>query len=78
MHNATTITRKGAISLFAFSGKILTVESVPFKVVETETLEKLDTESTLWSESGRHSRMYLFAIRIFYFVGQPAFEKIGK
>nr|KAG5694558.1 hypothetical protein BaRGS_032503 [Batillaria attramentaria] len=58
-------------------GKILTVETVPFKVAESQSVDKLNTEATLWSESGKHSRMYLFGIRIFYVVGQPEFERIG-
>ncbi|XP_025114118.1 uncharacterized protein LOC112576084 [Pomacea canaliculata] len=58
-------------------GKILTVETVTFKVMETASLDKIDTENCLWWESGRTTRMYVCGIRLFYEQGQPAFEQIG-
>lgn len=58
-------------------GKILTVETVMFKVAESASVDKLNTEATLWTESGKHSRTYLFGVRVFYVVGQSEFEKIG-
>jgi hypothetical protein len=60
------------------TGRILTVETVPFKAGETDVVEeKLNTENTLWSEQGKNSRVFIFGVRIFYVVGQPAFEKVG-
>ena len=54
------------------------METVPFKAVESDRTDKLNTESTLWSESGKGNRLFIFATRIFYVVGQPGFEKLGR
>lgn len=59
-------------------GRVLTAEIVPYKAMESDSVEeKLNTESTLWTESGKNCRLFVYAVRIFYAVGQPAFEKVG-
>ena len=54
------------------------METVPFKAVESDRTDTLNTEATIWTESGKGNRLFIFATRIFYVVGQPAFEKVGK
>ncbi|KAL8600840.1 hypothetical protein ACOMHN_056498 [Nucella lapillus] len=58
-------------------GRILSVETVHMKAMETNRTDTLDTEATFWTENGKCGRLFLYAIRIFYVVGQPAFETIG-
>ncbi|XP_076455446.1 uncharacterized protein LOC143290015 [Babylonia areolata] len=58
-------------------GRILTVETLKVKAMETDRPDQPDTEATLWSENGKASRLFLHATRIFYVVGQPAFETVG-
>lgn len=38
----------------------------------------LDTERMCWVDCGRDDRIYLYATRIYYVVGKPAFEVVGK
>lgn len=38
---------------------------------------EVNTESTYWSESRQLNR-YVYIIRVFYVLGEPAHQKIGK
>ncbi|GFR75250.1 hypothetical protein ElyMa_000450800 [Elysia marginata] len=58
-------------------GKILCVETLSFKCQETNTADKLNTEATVWSEGGANARVFLQGLRVFYLVGQPAYETLG-
>ncbi|KAL8563002.1 hypothetical protein ACOMHN_004694 [Nucella lapillus] len=57
-------------------GGILTVETLCLKAAESDRTEKFNTENTFWTECGKSTRLFLFATRIFYVVGTPAFEKL--
>ncbi|KAK7095571.1 uncharacterized protein [Littorina saxatilis] len=58
-------------------GKILSVETIALKALESDRDEEVNTEKTLWSEVGKANRVFLFATRIFYVVGQPAFDRVA-
>ncbi|RUS72259.1 hypothetical protein EGW08_019982 [Elysia chlorotica] len=58
-------------------GKILGVETLSFKCQEASTSDKLNTETSVWSECGNNARVFLQGLRIFYLVGQPAYETLG-
>ncbi|GFN88347.1 hypothetical protein PoB_001485300 [Plakobranchus ocellatus] len=58
-------------------GKILCIETLSFKCQESNTSDKLKTEASVWSEGGANARVFLQGLRVFYVVGQPAYETIG-
>ncbi|XP_050391808.1 uncharacterized protein LOC126810668 [Patella vulgata] len=59
------------------AGKILNIETFSVKVVEGVGNEKPDTESSCWIDSNRSSRLFLYALRVYYITGQQQFETIG-
>ena len=60
-----------------FSGSILNIESLRVKYDDHAT-KCLDSERMCWVDCGRDDRIYLYATRVYYLVGKPAFEVIGK
>ena len=66
------------ICFYVYLGKILGVETLSFKCQETNTSDKLNTETSVWSECGNNARIFLQGLRIFYLVGQPAYETLGR
>lgn len=57
-------------------GTVLSIETVKVKY-EDRAAKCLNSEKMSWVDCGRDDRVYLFAIRIYYIVGKPAFEVIG-
>ncbi|XP_076436206.1 uncharacterized protein LOC143275813 [Babylonia areolata] len=57
-------------------GRILTIETLCLKASESDRRDKFNSENTFWTECGKATRLFLFATRIFYVVGSPAFEKV--
>ncbi|ESO86376.1 hypothetical protein LOTGIDRAFT_235435 [Lottia gigantea] len=59
-------------------GKILNIETFPLKVMESlKPTEKPDVEKSCWSDMGKLSRLFIYAIRIFYIPGEQKFETVG-
>lgn len=58
-------------------GSILNIETLRIKYEDTDPRCALDTEKMCWAESGKTSRVYVSAIRVFYVIGKPVFESIG-
>ena len=63
---------------YVVSGSILNIETLRIKYEDTDPRCALDTEKMCWAESGKTSRVYVSAIRVFYVIGKPVFESIGK
>lgn len=59
------------------TGSILNIETLRVKY-DDRASKCLDTERMCWVDCGRDDRIYLFATRVYYVVGKPAFEVIGE
>lgn len=58
------------------AGKVLNVESQEMKFHEWGC--GVDPDESCWVESVKYNLSFLVVIRIFYEVGPPAYEEIGK
>ncbi|XP_060595194.1 uncharacterized protein LOC132749465 [Ruditapes philippinarum] len=57
-------------------GSILNVETVKVKY-DDQGSKCLDTEKMCWADCGKEDRIYIYAIRLYYVAGKPAFETLG-
>ena len=64
------------ISVIVLLGRILTVESQEMKFRNWN--DGVDPDKSSWLQSGDFTTSFLFVIRVFYEVGQPLYEEIGK
>ncbi|XP_067660928.1 uncharacterized protein [Haliotis asinina] len=55
------------------AGTILNAETIKLLLSDS----KPNPETTCWVETGRTNRLFVFALRIFYVIGEPAFETLG-
>jgi hypothetical protein len=53
------------------------VETVKVKY-DDQGSKCLDTEKMCWADCGKEDRIYIYAIRLYYVAGKPAFETLGK
>ncbi|XP_041370578.1 uncharacterized protein LOC121384311 [Gigantopelta aegis] len=58
-------------------GKLLSVEVLSQMISQSLKASSPNTEVTCWSECGKNNRLYVNALRVFYVVGESAFESIG-
>ena len=61
---------------FIVSGRVLSVESQEMKFHDWGV--GVDPDESCWVESVKYNLSFLVVIRIFYEIGQHAFEEIGK
>ena len=61
---------------FYWTGKILNVESQEMKFHEWGV--GVDPDESCWVESVKFNISFLVVIRVFYEVGPPGYEEIGK
>ena len=54
------------------------METLSIKYEDTDPVCALNTEKMAWLESGKTDRTYVSAFRVYYVIGKPAFEIIGK
>ena len=69
------IFRKSAVDV---AGRILSAETLTFKVTEHNTSDKLDAEATGWTEGATNNKLFVHGVRVFYVLGQPAYETLGE
>lgn len=54
------------------------METLVLKCQEASTTDKLNTEKATYTEGGGNSKLFLYGFRIFYVVGKPGLETVGK
>ena len=54
----------------------MNVETVKVKY-DDQGSKSLDTEKMCWADCGKEDRIYIYALRVYYVVGKPAFEVVG-